>query len=61
MVQKMNEELYEIYDEKNNLIGSYLTRDTALLLMDALFVKYYQEINLSLTMKRMIFEVQSNE
>jgi len=57
----MNEELYEIRDEKNNLIGSYLTRDTALLLIDALFVKYYQDIDLSLTIKRMIFEVASNE
>ena len=51
----MNEELYEIYDEKNNLIASYLTRKNALTLIDALFVQYYDDVELSLTIKRMIF------
>ena len=36
----MENEFYEIRDESNNLIGSYLTRSNALLLIDALFAKY---------------------
>ena len=66
MVQKkkMNEELYEIYDERNNLIGSHLTRANALLLIDAMFSKYYNDIELKLTINKMVFgemEVRANE
>ena len=65
MVQKkMSEDLYEIHDERNILIGSHLTRANALLLMDALFSKYYNDMELKLTINKMIFgemEVRANE
>lgn len=57
----MNEELYEIYDENNHLIASYLTRQNALILIDALFVHYYNDFKLALTMKKMDLEVCSDE
>lgn len=57
----MSKEFYEIHDENNNLIASYLTRDNALTLVDALFAKYYNDLNLALTIKRMNFEVCSDE
>ena len=60
MVQKqMGNELYEIRDEFNNLIGSYLTRSNALLLIDALFSKYYEDKEMKLTISHMIFETES--
>lgn len=55
----MENEFYEIRDESNNLIGSYLTRSNALLLIDALFTKYYADKKMKLTISRMIFETES--
>ena len=55
----MENEFYEIRDESNNLIGSYLTRSNALLLIDALFAKYYADKKMKLTISRMIFETEN--
>ena len=55
----MENEFYEIRDESNNLIGSYLTRSNALLLIDALFTKYYADKKMKLTISRMIFETEN--
>lgn len=57
----MNEEKYELYDELGNLIGSYLTKSNALLLLDALFTRYYNDYRLKITMSKMKLETEAND
>ncbi len=57
----MNEEKYELYDELGNLIGSYLTKSNALLLLSALFTKYYNDDQLKITMSKMRLETEAND
>lgn len=46
-------DLYEIQDEHNNLIASNLSLTNACLLIKAIFNEYYNDLNMSLTIKRM--------
>lgn len=55
----MENEFYEIRDESNNLVGSYLTKSNALLFIDALFTKFYADKRMKLTISRMNFEVEN--
>ena len=50
----MEIEYYEVYDEHDHLLASHLTRDNALIFMDALFVKYYRDEDLCLSIRRSI-------
>lgn len=55
----MNRELYEVHDELGNLVGSYLTRSNALILIDALFARYYNEPKLKFTISKMALETEA--
>ena len=57
----MKEEKYELHDELGNLIGSYLTKSNALLLLDALFTRYYNDDRLKITMSRMKLEAEASD
>ena len=46
-------DLYEIQDEYNNLIATNLSLTNACLLIKAIFNEYYNDLNMSLTIKRM--------
>ena len=56
----MEIDFYEIRDELDNLIGSHLTRSNALLFIDALFSKYYEDKAMKLTIYRMQDKEENN-
>lgn len=53
-------DLYEIQDEHNNLIASNLSLTNACLLIKAMFNEYYNDLNMGLTIKRIISWEESN-
>ena len=53
-------DLYEIQDEHNNLIASNLSLTNACLLIKAMFNEYYNDLNMSLTIKRITSWEESN-
>ena len=53
-------DLYEIQDEHNNLIASNLSLTNACLLIKAMFNEYYNDLNMSLTIKRMTSWEENN-
>lgn len=48
----MNEILYCIEDEKGNILAKDMNMDTAIILLRALFDHYYNEDELTYTLKR---------
>lgn len=53
-------DLYEIQDEHNDLIASNLSLTNACLLIKAMFNEYYNDLNMSLTIKRMTSWEENN-
>lgn len=48
----MNEEFYEVYDEFSNILGKHMTRQNALIFIDALLTKYYNDTSLIISITR---------
>lgn len=46
-ITSMEQYLYSILDEHDNVIASDMTMDTALILLKALFMEYYNESDIS--------------
>ena len=46
-IKSMEQYLYYILDEHDNVIASDMTMDTALILLRALFMEYYNEPDIS--------------
>lgn len=46
-IKSMEQYLYYILDEHDNVIASDMTMDTALILLKALFMEYYNEPDIS--------------
>lgn len=46
-ITSMEQYLYSILDEHDNVIASDMTMDTALILLKALFMEYYNEPDIS--------------
>ena len=46
-IKNMEQYLYYILDEHDNVIASDMTMDTALILLKALFMEYYNEPDIS--------------
>lgn len=46
-IKNMEQYLYYILDEHDNIIASDMTMDTALILLKALFMEYYNEPDIS--------------
>lgn len=46
-ITNMEQYLYSILDEHDNVIASDMTMDTALILLKALFMEYYNEPDIS--------------
>lgn len=54
-------DLYEIQDEHNNLIATNLSLTNACVLIKAMFNEYYNDLNMSLTIKRITSWEENNE